>query len=125
MKLSIYILLFSCISYSQVQKLPKGFSYLKDIDSTIQGELRYCNHNNFIGIPIDGYEDDVLITSTQTAKALKKAQSEFLEKGFSLKIFDAYRPQTAVKIWTFKGKLCRSNYYKYKNRRRTRYGKSF
>ena len=45
---------------------------------------------------IDGYEEDVLITSTATAKALKNVQSELLKKGFSLKVFDAYRPQQAV-----------------------------
>ena len=97
MKLHVYILLFfATASFSQTQKLPKGFSYLKDIDATIQKELRYCNHNNFIGTSIESYNEDVLITSTKTANALKKAQAVFLKKGFSLKIYDAYRPQTAV-----------------------------
>ncbi len=77
-------------------QLPKGFSYVKDIDSSIQSELRYCSDNNFIGSSIEGYREDVLITSTKTANALKKAQTEFKLKGYSLKIFDAYRPQTAV-----------------------------
>jgi len=123
MKLQFYIItLFSCVSFSQVQKLPKGFSYLKDIDATIQRELRYCNHNNFIGIPIDGYNDDILITSTKTANALKKAQAEFLKKGFSLKIFDAYRPQTAVNHfvrWARKKNdtLMKSQYYPKLNKR--------
>ncbi|RBW62897.1 peptidase M15 [Tenacibaculum sp. E3R01] len=80
----------------QSQNLPEGFSYVKDIDPTILRELRYCNHNNFVGIPVNGYNDDVLITSTLTAKALKKVQAELTKKGYSLKVFDAYRPQTAV-----------------------------
>ncbi|WP_431166256.1 M15 family metallopeptidase [Tenacibaculum halocynthiae] len=80
----------------QSQTLPEGFSYVKDIDPTILRELRYCNHNNFIGIPVNGYNDDILITSTLTAKALKKVQIELTKKGYSLKVFDAYRPQTAV-----------------------------
>lgn len=80
----------------QSQDLPKGFSYLKDIIPTIQSELRYCNHNNFVGTPITGYEENVLITSTATAKALKKVQDNLLKKGLGLKIFDAYRPQSAV-----------------------------
>lgn len=80
----------------QSQNLPDGFSYVKDIAPTIQRELRYCNHNNFVGTPVNGYIDDVLITSTLTAKALKKVQTELTKKGYSLKIFDAYRPQTAV-----------------------------
>lgn len=80
----------------QSQELPKGFSYVRDIAPTIQQELRYCNHNNFVGVPINGYEENVLITSTLTAQALKKVQDELLKKGFSLKVYDAYRPQTAV-----------------------------
>lgn len=80
----------------QSQNLPKGFSYIKDVAPTIQRELRYCNHHNFVGVPVNGYEDDVLITSTVTAKALKKVQTELLTKKLSLKVFDAYRPQSAV-----------------------------
>ena len=78
------------------QKLPKGFSYINDIDATIKQELRYCSNNNFIGTSINGYERNVLIITTQAAKALKKVQTELLKKELTLKIFDAYRPQTAV-----------------------------
>ncbi|CAM1372740.1 M15 family metallopeptidase [Tenacibaculum xiamenense] len=90
---TITFLLSTFITWSQ---LPKGFSYIRDVAPSIQRELRYCNHNNFVGVPIDGYQDDVLITSTLTAKALKKVQDELIKKGYSLKIFDAYRPQQAV-----------------------------
>jgi D-alanyl-D-alanine dipeptidase len=96
MKLPIFYFLFSFTCILQAQNLPKGFTYVQDIAPTIIGELRYCNHNNFVGIPIKGYEEDVLITSTQTAKALKKAQDFLISKGLSIKIYDAYRPQTAV-----------------------------
>ncbi|WP_299711624.1 M15 family metallopeptidase [uncultured Tenacibaculum sp.] len=78
------------------QELPKGFSYVNDISPTIQQELRYCYNNNFMGVPVDGYTEPVLITSTKTANALKKVQNQLLKKGLSLKIFDAYRPQSAV-----------------------------
>lgn len=89
--------LLIAVSFSvQAQKLPKGFSFVKDIDPTIKRELRYCGHNNFLGVPVDGYEEDILITSTLTAKALKKVQDTLRKKGLSLKVFDAYRPQTAV-----------------------------
>ena len=49
-----------------------------------------------MGVPVDGYIEPVLITSTKTANALKKVQDQLLKKGLSLKIFDAYRPQSAV-----------------------------
>lgn len=88
---------FILISISvQPQNLPKGFSYVKDVAPSIKYELRYCSHNNFIGIPVDGYESDILITSTLTAKALKKVQDKLVKKKLGLKIFDAYRPQSAV-----------------------------
>ncbi|MDO6674508.1 M15 family metallopeptidase [Tenacibaculum sp. 1_MG-2023] len=80
----------------QSQGLPKGFSYIKDVAPTIQGELRYCYNNNFMGTPVNGYEENILITTTSTAKALKKVQDELATKNLGLKIFDAYRPQTAV-----------------------------
>lgn len=95
MKWIFYLLLLFSFKI-QSQTLPKGFSYVNAIEPTIQKELRYCTNNNFIGTSINGYEESKLITTTQTAKALKKVQNELLKKGFSLKIFDAYRPQTAV-----------------------------
>ncbi|MGB0892578.1 MAG: M15 family metallopeptidase, partial [Flavobacteriaceae bacterium] len=93
-KLFILLLLISISSCAQ--KLPEGFVYLKDIDSTIQKELRYITNHNFIGKPIDGYINNTVIVSKPTAKALHKIQLELAEKNLSLKIFDAYRPQQAV-----------------------------
>ena len=78
------------------QTLPKGFSYVSEIDATIKKELRYGTSNNFIGKPIDGYLKDSLIISTPAAKALKEIQTKLILSGLSLKIFDAYRPQQAV-----------------------------
>ncbi|WP_083426190.1 M15 family metallopeptidase [Tenacibaculum todarodis] len=94
-KSTLLILLFLSLGLI-AQELPKGFVYLNDVVPSIETELRYCSHNNFIGIPIDGYEDNALIISTKAANALKKVQEEILKKGFSLKVFDAYRPQQAV-----------------------------
>lgn len=90
-------LLFLFIGFSAIcQNLPKEFVYLKTIDASIKSELRYLSDNNFIGKPIDGYKNDCVIVTKETAAALKKVQQELLKKGLSLKIFDAYRPQKAV-----------------------------
>ena len=78
------------------QNLADGFVYLSDIDNTIQSELRYLNNNNFIGKPIDGYKNNCIIITRETANQLKKIQQILLKKGLTLKIFDAYRPQQAV-----------------------------
>ena len=90
----IFIVFFSI--QITAQKLPKGFVYLNNIDKSIQSELRYITNNNFIGKPIDGYKENVIIVSLPTAKALHKIQAELLKDSLSLKIFDAYRPQQAV-----------------------------
>lgn len=95
MKWFIALLLFFS-HFVNAQKLPNGFSYVNTIAPSIQQELRYCFNDNFIGSSINGYEDASLICTTQTAKALKKIQIQLQEKKLSLKIFDAYRPQTAV-----------------------------
>jgi len=92
-----FLLLFLIISISLfAQKLPKGFVYLSDIDTSIQSELRYHTSHNFIGKPIDGYQKNVVITTLPTAKALHKIQEKLRPFGLSLKIYDAYRPQQAV-----------------------------
>jgi D-alanyl-D-alanine dipeptidase len=92
--LLLFLLICSLSIYSQ--NLPEGFSYLSDIDSTIETELRYITHNNFLGKPVDGYDKDVMIVSTKAGKAIKEVQSKLAEFGLSLKVFDAYRPQRAV-----------------------------
>ena len=93
-----FIIFFTVLISSQIssQTLPKGFSYVSEIDVTIKKELRYGTSNNFIGKPIDGYLKDSLIISTPAAKALKEIQTKLMVSGLSLKIFDAYRPQQAV-----------------------------
>jgi zinc D-Ala-D-Ala dipeptidase len=93
-KLYLIFFIFSIQAFSQ--KLPEGFVYLSNIDSTIQKELRYLSTNNFIGKPIDGYLENKVIVTKKTAIALKKIQTKLYKEGLSLKIFDAYRPQKAV-----------------------------
>jgi D-alanyl-D-alanine dipeptidase len=87
-------LIFSAVLCAQ--KIPKGFVYLSNIDATIQSELRYLGNNNFIGKTIDGYYNNCIIVSKETADALHKVQSSLTKKRLSLKVFDAYRPQQAV-----------------------------
>ena len=82
--------------FSFGQNLPENFVYLSDIECTIQKELRYLGTHNFIGKPIEGYNNNCVIVTLETANALKKIQQILLKENLSLKIFDAYRPQQAV-----------------------------
>ena len=74
-----------------------GFVLLSEIVPDIIEEVRYYSTYNFIGDRIDGYEEPVIITTKELAKALKKASEEFIKAGYRLKIYDAYRPFQAVK----------------------------
>jgi len=93
-----YVIFFVLLTCSQMnaQILKKGFSYLLEVDESIQQELRYFSSNNFIGKKIDGYKKNTVIISNAAAKALKKVQAELMQMGLSLKVYDAYRPQQSV-----------------------------
>jgi len=89
--------LISFLGFSQSKNaLPDGFTYVKEQLPSVNVELRYCGLENFIGKPVNGYNAERCILSTQATKALVKVQAELLSKGLSLKIYDSYRPQQAV-----------------------------
>jgi len=98
----LLLLIISCFtnfefSYSiSEQAASKGFVYLNQIDPTIIVSLRYITNENFVGKPVDGYKKPVLMVTKQAAEALKKVQQAVKKDGYSLVIYDAYRPQQAV-----------------------------
>ena len=59
-------------------------------------EIRYYSTYNFVGERIDGYEEPLALVTKEAGAALKEVSDELAEKGYRLKIFDAYRPQKAV-----------------------------
>jgi len=76
--------------------VPDNFIYLTEVIPKLRFDLRYYSDDNFIGQPIPGYHSNVMIVTLQAAMALKKVQQDLAYSNFSLKIFDGYRPQTAV-----------------------------
>ncbi|MEK3736102.1 M15 family metallopeptidase [Paenibacillus sp. FSL H7-0941] len=77
-------------------RLPQGFVYLDEVIPTAHFEIRYYGDNNFVGERIDGYKAPLAIFSRTAATALKAVSEDLAKKGYILKIYDAYRPQTAV-----------------------------
>ena len=77
--------------------LPSGFVYLHEELPTIRFDIRYSQAKNIFGRPMKFYRANVPICTYETAKALKGAQEEFETFGYSLVIYDAYRPLTACK----------------------------
>jgi D-alanyl-D-alanine dipeptidase len=92
-------LLASCISLSGItpEAQAKGFVELTQVDPTIQVSLRYATDENFVGKPVDGYKSQTVLMTHQAAHALKKVQEEVNKDGYSLLIYDTYRPNDAVK----------------------------
>lgn len=77
-------------------KAPAEFVALATVDPTIIQEMRYITPHNFVGKPIDGYKQPVCILTRQAAQALHQAQLKLLRQGYSLKVYDCFRPQRAV-----------------------------
>lgn len=90
--LSLLLLGLAPLGYA----LPQGFVYLHDIDPTIIEDIRYAGNNNFMGQPIPGYHVARCVLTRDAAYKLKEAQRSIRKQGYSLKIYDCYRPQRAV-----------------------------
>ncbi|MBL7480562.1 M15 family metallopeptidase [Legionella bononiensis] len=84
------------LASSSLYALPKGFVYLHEVAPDILQDMRYATSNNFIGNPIPGYLRGVCIVTRQTAEQLKKVEQAVKTKGYTLKVYDCYRPQQAV-----------------------------
>lgn len=80
---------------------PSGFCLLSDyVPSSIQ-EIRYFSTFNFVGERIDGYEEPCAIITPEAARALSMVAKEANVLGYRLKVFDAYRPDPAVRHFVF------------------------
>ena len=90
------MMLFSLTSMGKGKVPHTGFVYVKDYVPDLIEDLRYFTTNNFMGEKANGYQDNLVILSLQAAKALKAAADEFRELGYVIKVYDAYRPQSAV-----------------------------
>ena len=88
---------YACAIEMTESILPKGFVYLEDVDSTIHQKVSFFTNENILGVPADGYEAKRIICTKEAALALQKVQKELKKQGLCLSIWDAYRPERAVK----------------------------
>lgn len=89
--------------YSKATTDPSGFVLLSDLVPSIIQEIRYFSTYNFIGERIDGYEEPCALLTKEAARALKEVSKELMVRGYCIKVFDAYRPATAVKHFVLWG----------------------
>jgi len=93
----IFVIIF-LIFYSAFfdNNLEDGFVYLNDTDDTIIVDLKYYSTQNFTGQFVEGYLSNTAILTKESALALSNAQDDFNKLGYSLILYDAYRPQRSV-----------------------------
>lgn len=75
--------------------IPPGFVYLRQVAPEIQQDMRYAGPHNFTGKPVPGYKAGECLLLYKAAIALKRAQAQAMAEGFSLKVYDCYRPSQA------------------------------
>ncbi len=63
---------------------------IQDIDSTIVIDMPYATPDNFTGQTL--YPAQVAVLARDTAEKLKQANSLVKAQGFTIKVWDAYRP---------------------------------
>jgi D-alanyl-D-alanine dipeptidase len=96
-RLIFHALLILCPAMSWAGGLPEGFVHLESVAPTVRQDMRYHGRWNFLGMRAAGYEAPRCILTRPAAAALARAQSELQPQGLSLKVFDCYRPQRAVR----------------------------
>ena len=88
------LLPFASIVLSGVGTFAGGLVDIKDVDPTIEVELRYAGTQNMLGRPIYPAKMPALL-QPEVAARLMQAQSALQVRGFRLKLWDAYRPREA------------------------------
>ncbi len=74
------------------------FIRLADFSTDFAYDMRYATKNNFLKAKV--YDCAECYTRVKTAKALLAANKEFMEKGYRIKFYDCYRPNSVqYKMW--------------------------
>lgn len=83
-------------SETEAESWPSSFVQVSEAVPDVILEIRYYSTYNFVGERIDGYDAPVALLTREAAEALKAVSDEMMDRGYRLKIYDAYRPQRAV-----------------------------
>lgn len=79
--------------------IPSGFVSLGDICPDLKIQMNYATTENFTGEVVDGYKSRKAYMAKAPAEALCAVQAQVNKLGYSLKIFDSYRPVKAVSFF--------------------------
>jgi len=75
---------------------PADFVNVQKRVPQIQTDMRYLMAHNFVGRRVHGYKAPVCLLTEPAAQALQSVVLRLLPMGLTLKVYDCYRPQTAV-----------------------------
>jgi D-alanyl-D-alanine dipeptidase len=90
------LLLVFSVGQGTAGEIPNGFVWLRDVDPTIEQDIRYYGSHNITGGPLPGYDAPECLVTRETAEALVAVQRELAGSRLSLKVYDCFRPQRAV-----------------------------
>lgn len=79
--------------------MPHDFVFLQEIDATIIESARYAMHENFTGRPVTGYSTGNIVATRQAASRLKQVNAKLTQQGYTLVVYDGYRPQRSVEAF--------------------------
>ena len=83
---------------SQSKMLKGKFVNIKSLSNDFILDMKYATADNFLKQAV--YDCGECYLREATAKALLAAQKEFVKRGYSLKLFDCYRPLSVQKkMW--------------------------
>lgn len=90
------LLCTACSKPADPAKDRSGFVELTEVIPEAVLEIRYYSTYNFVGARIDSYERPIALLTRQAADSLRKVNADMMAQGYRLKIWDTYRPQSAV-----------------------------
>jgi zinc D-Ala-D-Ala dipeptidase len=100
MKILIAALLIMVLGPSVLAReiiMQEGLIQIQDVDHSIVLDIKYATEDNFTRQKV--YPSAKGILRQETAKKLAAANAEFKKHGFTIKVWDAYRPPSVQRIF--------------------------
>lgn len=91
------LLVIAAAAWGNPPEPSAGLVKVADVDPNIIIDLRYATTNNFTGQII--YPSKVCLLRASTAAKLAAANAELMERGYRIKIWDAYRPPSVQQLF--------------------------
>lgn len=85
-----------CCPAINATEVPADFIDIATLVPQAQVHMAYLGTENFVGSKVDGYQANRCYLQQNAAQALVQAQQAAEAQGYTLWIFDCYRPQRAV-----------------------------